>query len=183
MPPKEAGVLAEKHCLGECEDILQLASRASSGPSLGSTDLTVIGSPFPTLPKCFPSAGQITTMSREPPLPISALAALFINGEVLGMKCGILAAKSPPASPNVPLSLQPTMTQTIVLHFLFLDRFPFPKMRDNAINMSSIIDEEDFIRDMFTMPSFSIVPGFPAWDPKGWRIEKYFADKWGFLFY
>lgn len=123
-------------------------------------------------------------MNRELPLPISALAALFINGEVLGMKCGMpMADKSSPASAEVPLPLQPTTTQLFVLHFMFLDRFPFPKMRDNAINLSAVIDEEDFVRDMFTMPSFSILPGSPAWDPNAWTIEKYFADKWGFLFY
>jgi hypothetical protein len=179
-----SGVSAEKNCFGECEATLGLASLNASDSSPYSNELTIIGSPFSNPPGCLSSAGQTPKLSRELPLPISALAALFINGEVLGMKCGMpMAAKSSPASPGVPMPLQPTMTQIVVLHFMFIDRFPFPKMRDNAINMSSIIDEEDFVRDMFTMPSFSIMPGALAWDPKAWRIEKYFADKWGFLFY
>jgi len=55
-------------------------------------------------------------------------------------------------------------------------------MRDNLINMYAIIDDEDFTRDLFTMPSFNITPGLASWDPKAWKIEEYFAIKWGFLF-
>jgi hypothetical protein len=56
-------------------------------------------------------------------------------------------------------------------------------MRDNTINLSAIIDEDEFSKDLFTMPSFTITPGAATWDPRAWRIEKPFADKWGFLFY
>jgi hypothetical protein len=55
-------------------------------------------------------------------------------------------------------------------------------MRDNAINLSSFIDEEEFERDLFTKPSFSIRPGAASWDPTAWKMEKSFAQKWGFLF-
>ena len=56
-------------------------------------------------------------------------------------------------------------------------------MRDNMINMTAISDENDFTRDLFTMPSFSITQGAATWDPRAWKIENPFADKWGFLFY
>jgi hypothetical protein len=63
------------------------------------------------------------------------------------------------------------------------DRFPFPKMRDNAINLGCMISEDDFSQDLFLRPSFSITPGAATWDPRAWKIEKPFAAKWGFLFY
>ena len=133
----------------------------------------------PKLPVNLPSE-----LNCELPCPLTVLSALFINGKVLGMTCGTpIAAKSSPASPDVPLSLQPTPTQLLTVHFRVIDRFPFPKMRDNFINMSAIIDDEEFSSDIFTMPSFSITPGGAPWDPGAWKMEKAFADKWGFLFY
>ena len=123
-------------------------------------------------------------MSHELPYSLSVLGALYINGEILGLTCSKAAfAKSSPVSPDVPLPLHPTATQLVTVHFGGIDRFPFPQMRDNAINMSAIIDEDEFSRDLFTMPSFSITPGAPSWDPLAWKMEKPFADKWGFLFY
>jgi hypothetical protein len=56
-------------------------------------------------------------------------------------------------------------------------------MRDNLINLHSLIDEDEITRDLCTMPSFTITTGMAPWDPKAWKIEKYFADKWGYLFY
>jgi hypothetical protein len=56
-------------------------------------------------------------------------------------------------------------------------------MRDNTINLSAIIDVEEFSRDLFTIPSFTITAGTATWDPRAWKIEKPFAEKWGFLFY
>jgi hypothetical protein len=56
-------------------------------------------------------------------------------------------------------------------------------MRDNTINLSAIIDVEEFSKDLFTIPSFTITPGTASWDPRAWKIERPFAEKWGFLFY
>ncbi|OQV03753.1 hypothetical protein CLAIMM_08756 [Cladophialophora immunda] len=127
---------------------------------------------------------QVSTLNYELcPLP-TVFSALYINGAVLGLRsCSAVPALSSPASPNVPLSLQPTTTQLLTIHQPGIDRFPFAKMRDNLINMCAVIDEEDFTRDLFTMPSFNITPGLASWDPKAWKIERYFADKWGFLFF
>ncbi|KIW83731.1 hypothetical protein Z517_02977 [Fonsecaea pedrosoi CBS 271.37] len=129
-------------------------------------------------------AAQTTNLSYEIRPSPTVFSALFINGMILGLKaCSAVPALSPPASSTVPLSLQPTPTQLLTIHQPGIDRFPFSKMRDNLINMCAVIDEEEFTRDLFTMPSFNIVPGLATWDPKAWKIESYFAVKWGFLFY
>ena len=123
-------------------------------------------------------------MSYQLPCRLSVLTALYINGQILGLSCyTATAARSSPVSLDVPLTLHPTPTQLLTVHFSGIDRFPFPKFRDNVINMSGIVDEEELTGDLFTMPSFSITPGAPSWDPRAWKIEKFFADKWGFLFY
>ncbi|EME80405.1 uncharacterized protein MYCFIDRAFT_189949 [Pseudocercospora fijiensis CIRAD86] len=122
------------------------------------------------------------SLAYEIPAPITIFGALFINGKVLGLSCfSQVATRSSPASPDVPLSLRPTATQLLTLHLTGIDRFPFPKMRDNYINMGGLIDEEDFSLDIFTKPSFDIKPGGPAWDPDAWIPAKSFLEKWGFL--
>ncbi|KAK3716138.1 hypothetical protein LTR37_006583 [Vermiconidia calcicola] len=124
---------------------------------------------------------QPLNLNHELPCPITVFAALYLNGRILGLECSTSAAfKSPPASPDVPLSLQPTRTQLSTVHFGGIDRFPFPKMRDNLIHLTN---EEEFSKDLFTMPSFEIRPGAMPWDARAWTMEKPFADKWSFLFY
>jgi len=50
------------------------------------------------------------------------------------------------------------------------------------INMSSIIDDEEFTEDLFMMDSFTITPGCASWDPRSWKLVKgRFAEKWGHL--
>ena len=86
-----------------------------------------------------------------------------------------------------------------VLHIPWIDRFPFPKMRDNVISLSGVIDEEEFrtsllstpksslltpvVADLFTTDSFVIVPESVSWDPMAWVVTKSFEEKWGYLFY
>lgn len=95
---------------------------------------------------------------------------------------GSVKTVSLPAAPSVPLPLHPTQAQLVTPHMPAIDRFPFPGFRDNVITLSNFFDEQGFIHDLFTMPSFSITPGGATWDPSAWNIEKPFADKWGFLF-
>lgn len=143
-----------------------------------------IASAYPSSPSCACFVyGLAPNISHELPYKLTVFAALFVNGEILGLSCcTIIPAKSKPATPNIPLPLRPTPTQLLTLHLSGIDRFPFPKMRDNVISMSGLIDEEELGKDMFMMPSFSITPGGLAWNPKAWKVEKPFADKWGFLF-
>ena len=101
----------------------------------------------------------------------------------MGLTCGtVVPAKSPPC-PEIPEPLRPTALQLTTIHARWIDRFPFPKMRDNLISLSGIIEEEEFLRDLFSMQSFSIQPSKPGWDPNAWSIGKAFAEKWGYLFY
>lgn len=174
----------DDHCYRLSEGTPRLISLDAFDPFSCSGDhtLPVLSSESPST--YLSSVRQAPAITQEPHYPLTVLGALFINGQLLGMTCGApVAAKSLPVSPDVPLSLHPTATQLLIIHFTGIDRFPFPKMRDNVINMSAVIDEEEFSRDLFLMPSFSITPGAAPWDPKAWSIEKPFADKWGFLFY
>lgn len=133
---------------------------------------------------CYCYMAQAPTLSHELPFQPTVFTALYINGRILGLSCcTIIPARSLPVSSDVPLPLQPTPTQLLTIHSPGIDRFPFPKMRDNVINMSAIINEEEFSCDLFTKPSFSIKPGAATWDPRAWKVDKDFADKWGFLFY
>ena len=51
------------------------------------------------------------------------------------------------------------------------------------ITLMGIIDEEEFMGDLFCLTSFTLDPGAPSWDPKAWKIGKDFSAKWGYLFY
>ncbi|KAJ9612415.1 hypothetical protein H2200_004012 [Cladophialophora chaetospira] len=111
-------------------------------------------------------------------------AALFNNGTILGLRCGIqVPVLSPPCTDKIPLPLHPTQLQMTVLHIPWIDRFPFPKMRDNAITHScNGFDDEEFFCDIFTRESFEIKPESYSWDPTAWVMTNSFRDRWGFLF-
>lgn len=117
-------------------------------------------------------------------VPLNVFAALFNNGAMLGLACGcVIPSKSSPCGPEIPQSLQPTALQLLQHHQQWIDRFPFPRMRDNIISLNGIVDEEEFLKDLFGMQSFTIKPGRPGWDPTAWIIGRDFSQKWGFLFY
>ena len=177
-------IQAVDHCHPTCVDSPQPVSSDSLNliPCDGVIAASVSSSQTPS--SCLFPNGQAPTMTYELSYPLNVFSALYINGRILGLTtCTTFAAKSSPVSSNVPLSLRPTPTQLLTVHNSGIDRFPFPKMRDNCINMTAIIDEEEISHDLFTMPSFSITPGAASWDPAAWKIEKPFADKWGFSFY
>jgi hypothetical protein len=125
------------------------------------------------------------SMSYELPYsPPTVFSALYANGQILGiLSCGGLPTISPPASSDIPSTLHPTFAQVTTPHYTGVDRFPFPRMRDNMILMNAFYDDDEFQRDLFTMPSFTVTSGIPSWDPRGWKMEKYFAERWGFLFF
>ncbi|KAF2489456.1 hypothetical protein BU16DRAFT_531747 [Lophium mytilinum] len=121
--------------------------------------------------------------TAQPPVPLTVFSAMFLNGKMLGLSCGtVLPGKSKLQPVGIPSTLQPTATQIYNYHALFIDRFPFPKMRNNMIDMSPIIDDEEFLQDLFTMDSFTITPGCASWDPRSWQLIKGpWAEKWGYL--
>ncbi|KAF2261499.1 hypothetical protein CC78DRAFT_535598 [Lojkania enalia] len=121
--------------------------------------------------------------TTQPAIPITVFSALYINGKMLGLSCSKQESRrSLPTMDDIPLPLQPTMLQLTTIHNIQIDRWPFPRMRDTMISMSSIIDDEQFLEDLITTPSFTITPGHATWDPRAWKIQKPFADKWGYLF-
>jgi hypothetical protein len=174
---------ADDHCHWALEAIPQLNSPGTLDLIPYSGDVTM-----PSLSQSFSfsptSIRQSCSLSYELPYPPTVFSALYINGEILGLSmCESIPSRSPPVSSDVPVPLRPTTTQLLTIHSTGIDRFPFPKMRDNTINLSAIIDVEEFSRDLFTIPSFTITAGTATWDPRAWKIEKPFAEKWGFLFY
>ena len=70
-----------------------------------------------------------------------------------------------------------------VPHVDWIDRWPFPRMRDNMIVMSNVIDIDQIFQDFFLMRSFAVVEGADAWDPHSWHIFPEFNAKWGHLWY
>ncbi|ETN39820.1 uncharacterized protein HMPREF1541_06046 [Cyphellophora europaea CBS 101466] len=117
-------------------------------------------------------------------VPLTVFAALYNTGAMLGLTCGcVVPAKSAPCAPDIPASLHPSALQLTTLHQTWIDRFPFPKMRDNMISLNRIFNEEEFLCDLFNMHSFDIKPGGACWDPSAWIIGRDFSKKWGFLFY
>jgi hypothetical protein len=108
---------------------------------------------------------------------------MYTNGRMLGIPCVTsMEGKSAVAPPEIPLALQPIPTQLNIVHFLFIDRFPLARLRHNMIMLSDNFSAEEFIADLFTMPSFTITSGYHCWDPKGWVVDPEFKLKWEFLF-
>ncbi|KAF2734591.1 hypothetical protein EJ04DRAFT_493316 [Polyplosphaeria fusca] len=134
-----------------------------------------------------PSPCWLTAPARptiQPTPPITVFSALFQNGQLLGLTCSTtVPGKSSPVAVEVPETLHPTMLQLTTIHPMWIDRFPMAKFRDNLISLMGIMDGDDFLKDIFMMPSFTIKEGCAAWDPQGWTVDKDFAEKWGFLFF
>lgn len=157
-------------------------SSSASPPEQTNRRLVLDRSPMSTMTMVRVPSVKADDMFAE--VPPSAFAALFDNGTMLGLTCGtVIPSKSPKACSGIPESLQPTALQLTTIHPRWIDRFPFPKFRDNLITLSGIIDEEAFLRELFSMESFSLMPGKASWDPSGYVISKSFAKKWGYLFY
>lgn len=127
--------------------------------------------------------GTMVPLTRGVKMPMNALSAMYINGDLLGIPCSTIPAKSAYLTqPDlVPPELHPTPLQLTRFHPTWIDRFPCSGMRDRLITFMELFDEEDFIRDLFCMESFRIEPGGDAWNPNSWTVCEPFATKWGFL--
>lgn len=114
----------------------------------------------------------------------NVFTALFLNGEMLGLTCSAdLAGKSLSPTSSTPIPLRPTNSQLTTVHYQWIDRFPFPKLRDSLIRLQGVVDLQDFLNDIFVMPSFEIKPGAETWEPRAWKMEGAWARKWGWLFF
>lgn len=62
------------------------------------------------------SIGQALSMNYELRSPLTVFGALFINGEIMGLSnCTVIPTRSLPVSPDVPLSLHPSMYSPSIL--------------------------------------------------------------------
>ncbi|KIV80700.1 hypothetical protein PV11_08184 [Exophiala sideris] len=112
------------------------------------------------------------------------LLALRENGHLMGLYCwGVKVITSRHQSPTVPKSLHPTPLQLTTPHFDWIDKWPFPRMRDNMILLAETIDLKQLYEDLFTRISFQMKEGVPTWDPSAWKIDSDFSARWGYLFY
>jgi Domain of unknown function (DUF3425) len=140
---------------------------------------------FVEIPVTAPSTPPVPIDQRAFPTPqLSVFAALWDNGAILGIACSSeFTWKSKHVASDIPVALHPTPLQQMKVHFTWIDRFPFPQMRDNMITLSGVFNEEDFLEDLFKQPSFTLKPGGLSWDPAAWKIAQEFGTKWGYLFY
>lgn len=112
------------------------------------------------------------------------IIALGICGDFLGILCtNIEIKRTPRPSTAVPDVLQPTPLQLATPHYSWIDRFPFPRMRDNLILLSHRLDLEDFFTDLFRMESFTLRKNADVWDVTAWEMCDEFREKWGYLFH
>jgi hypothetical protein len=68
------------------------------------------------------------------------------------------------------------------VHWQWIDRVPFPEARDEMIIQSGHFEEEEFLRDIFNMETFTLRPGSMPWDSSAYSIAPTFQSKWGWLF-
>ncbi|TVY19299.1 hypothetical protein LARI1_G003538 [Lachnellula arida] len=133
------------------------------------------------------SRAPVSSDHRLLPLPHHTLfSALFRNGVILGLSCstssiGISTPTSTSTPSTIPESLRPTPLQVRRVHFQWIDRFPFPRMRDNMIERDDAYSAEDFLGDIFSVETFRIRPGFMSWDPEAWVVKGDFRKKWMLL--
>ncbi|KIV88005.1 hypothetical protein PV10_09183 [Exophiala mesophila] len=82
---------------------------------------------------------------------------------------------------NIPGALKPSPLQLLTKHRRWIDRFPFPRMRDNMILLSEVIDLDQFCADLFGSASFTLKDSHPTWEATSWIVGREFAQKWGYL--
>ncbi len=113
-------------------------------------------------------------------------SALVQHGLMQGTSCPEATedAPSPREYLSLPEPLRPTPLQLATVHKRWIDRFPFPRLRDNLILLNGLVDLEEFIQDLFGMASLLLRSEVrrATWDPVSWTISPEFGRKWGYLF-
>jgi hypothetical protein len=106
--------------------------------------------------------------------------------------CGFAA--SIPMFPNpyqcdrLPVSLRPTPLQQSAVYPDWMDLFPSPRMRDNAIRTQHLFTNDELLADLLgqlvgsqsDISSVLLVWSNP-WEPSGWELTEGFIRKWWFL--
>ncbi|KAF2169492.1 hypothetical protein M409DRAFT_20706 [Zasmidium cellare ATCC 36951] len=124
------------------------------------------------------SASSTTVPESEPPLPLRQdkpdEAVAINNAPISTIERSSLtglqyAAFSLPSTPQVSLV---TSVPVTVYTALFQNG-----------EMMGVIDEEEFLRDLFTMDGLSLKPNGLGYDPASWIMGRDFGKKWGYLWY
>lgn len=115
---------------------------------------------------------------------VDIIGALGICGDFLEIVCGMIDfdRTSRPVS-NIPETLNPTPLQLTTPHYRWIDRLPFPRLRDNLILLTNTVEVQALFMDILTTETFTIDGEHPPWDPRSWRPSPAFRDKWGYLFH
>jgi len=173
----------------KCRDILDLTSGSSDVQLLEvSTSLLPVARDtnpalciVPYSARAVPAAPCDQRHLKAPRVDI--IMALEVCGSLLGLVCGQIISRSSRQPPNVPDVLHPTPLQLTTPHYSWIDRLPFPRMRDNLILLAHTINLEELLQDFFDMETFTVNAGSLPWDPTAWRMSPEFRAKWGYLFH
>ncbi|EED16578.1 conserved hypothetical protein [Talaromyces stipitatus ATCC 10500] len=131
---------------------------------------------------------------------LNIVRALFTNRDILGYKASDMHDDALSAfnqylnlgpvesqfvakgtNPELPPSLQPTITQYTIPHHPWLDLIPISKLRDNVIRAGDSIDDLKLCHDMcgYRVSTTGIVIWKEPWDPSGYEVTERFLELWG----
>ncbi|KAF4335513.1 light induced alcohol dehydrogenase Bli-4 [Fusarium beomiforme] len=99
---------------------------------------------------------------------LTAATALAVIAQRLDLDCQPIPGFNIKAlTDSLPSSIAPTQLQKSVAHLSYLDMLPWASLRDRLLKSLSIINEEEFARDMQygSLKVWGTVP----WDPMGWE--------------
>lgn len=110
--------------------------------------------------------------------------ALVEHGLMFDTDCPAATSEGVPTVQylSLPVSLRPSPLQLAQSHPRWIDRFPFPRLRDNMILLRALVDLHEFVGDLFSFPGLTRCESGPTWEPAVWRMSNDFAAKWGYLF-
>lgn len=159
-------------------------SNPSRTPSVSS------GAPSPddTIRTPWTLKGASSPLPTDHQLIVKPNRSAFIAFAEIGHRMGISwvcvgLVRSWRQPPDLPENLQPTPLQLTVPHPVWIDRLPFPRMRDNVILLADNIDMAQFYEDLTLNESFEVKEDLPPHDPAAYRMVPQFKERWGYLFH
>lgn len=111
----------------------------------------------------------------------STIAAMLMNAKILSVPCDRPQGQRIFVSEHTitPPSLAPTLLQSTLPHFPYLDLLPIPAFRTNLLKSNEIIDVIEMWQDL--SEGEIKVWGSTPWEEAGWEIGERFAFKWWYL--
>ncbi|RKK86130.1 hypothetical protein BFJ69_g1083 [Fusarium oxysporum] len=160
--------------------------RRDAGPSLGQSSIE--GSSMAVTDMFDASLLYAQYTSEQPTMDshyliltdLTAATALAVIAQRLDLDCQQIPGFNIKAlTDTLPSAIAPTQLQKSIPHLSYLDMLPWASLRDKLLKSLSIINEEEFARDMQygSLKVWGTVP----WDPMGWEVGESFAKRWWFL--